>query len=77
MSDNLGYIGKFLIILGIVISLAGIMLLIFRNSGIPFLGKLPGDMVIQKKNFTFYFPVATSIILSIILTLIFYVLGRK
>ena len=77
MFDNLGYIGKFLIILGIVISLVGIMLLIFRNSGIPFLGKLPGDMVIQKKNFTFYFPVATSIILSIILSLLFYVLGRK
>jgi len=77
MSDNLGYIGKFLIILGIVISLVGIMLLIFRNSGIPFLGKLPGNMLKQKKNFTFYSLVATSIILSIILSLLFYVLGRK
>jgi len=55
----------------------GVMLLLFRNSGIPFLGKLPGDIFIQRKNFTFYFPVATSILLSIILTLIFYFLGRK
>ena len=77
MSDNLPYIGKFLIVLGIIISLAGALLLIFRNSSIPFLGKLPGDMVIQKKNFTFYFPVATSILLSIILSLIFYFFGRK
>jgi hypothetical protein len=77
MSDTLGYIGKFLIVTGIIISLVGVLLLFFRNSGIPFPGKLPGDIVIQKKNFTFYLPIATSIILSIILSLIFYFLGRK
>ncbi|MBI5663926.1 MAG: DUF2905 domain-containing protein [Nitrospirae bacterium] len=53
------------------------LLLLFRNSGIPFLGRLPGDIFIQRKNMSFYFPVATSILLSIILTLIFYFLGRK
>jgi hypothetical protein len=69
-------LGKFLLIVGIVIAVTGALLLFFRN-GIPFLGKLPGDIVIQKKNFTFYFPIATSILLSIILSLIFYFFGRK
>ena len=77
MSDSLNYIGKFLIVTGIIISLVGVLLLIFRNSGIPFLGKLPGDIVIQKKNFTVYFPIATSILLSIILSLIIYFFGKK
>ncbi len=70
-------IGKFLVILGVVIAIFGGPLLLFRNSGIPFLGKLPGDIFIQKKNFTFYFPVVTSIILSIILSLIFYFFSKK
>lgn len=69
-------LGKFLVITGIVIAGIGTVLLLFRD-GIPFLGKLPGDIVIEKKNFTFYFPLATSIILSIILSIIFYIFGRK
>ncbi len=77
MSDPIHHIGKFLVILGVVIAIFGGLLLLFRNSGIPFLGKLPGDIFIQKKNFTFYFPVATSIILSIILSLIFYFFSKK
>lgn len=77
MSDPLHNIAKFLIITGIIITVLGVLLLFFKNSGIPFLGRLPGDFVIQRKNFTFYFPVATSILLSIILSLIFYFLGRK
>jgi uncharacterized protein HemY len=77
MTDPLQHIAKLLIVFGIIIAVMGALLLLFRNSGIPFLGKLPGDILIQRKNFTFYFPVATSIILSIILTLIFYFLGRK
>lgn len=70
-------IGKFLIILGIIIIVIGALLLIFRNTGIPFSGKLPGDIVVQKKNFTFYFPLTTSILLSIILSLILYFFGKK
>jgi len=77
MSDPMHHIGKFLVISGILIAVIGGLLLLFRNAGIPFLGKLPGDIVIQKKNFTVYVPIATSIVLSIILTLIFYFLGRK
>jgi len=78
MPDSLQYAGKLLIITGIVIALAGALLLLFRHTGIPLLGKIPGDILIQRKNFTFYFPVATSIILSIILSLILYfIFGRK
>ena len=69
-------LGKFLVITGIVIAGIGTVLLLFKD-GVPFLGKLPGDIVIEKKNFTFYFPLATSILLSIILSVIFYFFGRK
>lgn len=67
-------IGKILIFIGALILLAGIALLFWDR--IPFFGKLPGDVIIKGKNFTFYFPIVTSIILSLILTLILY-LFRK
>ena len=75
MADGIQYIGKFLIVLGMVsIVLGGLLLL---SGKISWLGRLPGDIVIQKKNFTFYFPLATSILLSILLTLIFWLFGKK
>ncbi len=77
MFDSIQHLGKLLIISGIIIAVVGGLLLLFRNSGIPFIGKLTGDIVIQKKNFTFYFPVATSILLSIVLSIIFYFFIRK
>ncbi len=72
---GLGPLGKMLILLGIFIILIGVFLLLGER--IPWLGRLPGDIIIKKKNFTFYFPLATSIIISIILTLIFTFLSRK
>ncbi|MEK6529032.1 MAG: DUF2905 domain-containing protein [Nitrospirota bacterium] len=77
MPDSIGYIGKFLILAGVMVAALGGLLLLFRHSAIPFLGKLPGDIIMQKKNFTFYFPFTTSIILSIILSLILYFIGRR
>ncbi len=56
MSDPLQHIAKLLIVSGIIIAVLGALLLLFRNSGIPFLGKLPGDIIIQKKKFYFLFP---------------------
>jgi uncharacterized protein HemY len=67
--------GKLLIVFGVLLIVIG-GLLVFAGK-IPWLGKLPGDILIQKKNFTFYFPLTTSIILSIILTLLFYFLFRR
>jgi uncharacterized membrane protein YkgB len=66
---GLGPLGKMLILLGVFIILIGILLLIGEK--IPWIGRLPGDIIIRKKNFTFYFPIVTSILISIILTLLF------
>jgi len=66
---GLGALGKMLILLGVVIIVVGLLLLVGEK--IPWIGRLPGDIIIRKKNFTFYFPLATSILISIILTLLF------
>jgi hypothetical protein len=75
MTDGIQYIGKFLIILGIVVIAVGGLLLLAGK--LPWVGRLPGDIIIQKRNVTFYFPLATSILLSLLLTLIFYLLRRR
>jgi hypothetical protein len=64
-----GALGKMLILLGVLIIVIGLLLLVEEK--IPWVGRLPGDIIIRKKNFTFYFPIATSILISIILTLLF------
>jgi hypothetical protein len=68
-------IGKTLIIFGVILIGLGILLAFVHK--IPFLGRLPGDILIQKKNFTFYFPIMTSILISIILSLIFWLWSRR
>jgi hypothetical protein len=68
-------LGKGLIILGVVIAAVGFLLL-FANK-IPFLGRLPGDILIRRENFTLYLPLATSIILSILVSLILYLIKRS
>ena len=67
-------LGKSLILIGIVIALLGVIV-VFAGK-IPWLGRLPGDIYIKRDNFTFYFPLATSILLSIIISLIFWLLKR-
>ena len=66
---GLGSLGKMLILLGVLIIAIGILLLVGEK--IPWIGKLPGDIIIKKEKFTFYFPITTSIIISILLTLFF------
>jgi len=68
-------VAKFLILVGLIIIGLGVLLLLFEK--IPFLGKLPGDIIVRKKNFSFYFPITTSIIISIILSIILNLLSRK
>jgi len=70
-------LGKFFIISGVIFIILGLGLLIFSKTKIPFLGKLPGDIFIQKENFSFYFPLASCLIISIILTLIFFIFSKK
>jgi hypothetical protein len=66
--------GKLLIIIGIVCLLAG--LLITYLPKVPFLGKLPGDISIERENFKFYFPLATSILVSIIISLLLFLYNK-
>ncbi len=75
MSEGVQHIGKALIVLGAVIALIGAVLLVYGR--LPWLGKLPGDIFIERKNFTFYFPLATSILISLLLTLLFWLFGRR
>jgi hypothetical protein len=68
-------IGKFLLFAGVFLSLTGV-LLIFSDK-LPFdFGKLPGDFLYKKENFTFYFPLTSSILISIVLSLLFYLFGK-
>ncbi|MDD5155816.1 MAG: DUF2905 domain-containing protein [Candidatus Omnitrophica bacterium] len=68
-------IGKTLIIFGVI--LIGLGLFLSLVNKVPFLGRLPGDIYVQKKNLTFYFPLATSVLLSIILSAILWLVCRK
>jgi len=65
---NFTSLGKTLILVGVFIVIAGGLIMLF--SKIPFLDRLPGDIKIQKENFTFYFPLTTAIIISVIITVI-------
>jgi hypothetical protein len=67
-------LGKTLIIFGLVMAAIGIFLVIAPK--VPWLGKLPGDIMIKRDSFRFYFPITTCVIVSILLTLLFY-LFRK
>jgi uncharacterized protein HemY len=67
-------VGKILISIGIILILIGIIMIL--GPKIPWIGKLPGDISIQRENFSFYFPLTTCIIISIILTLLFYLFRR-
>jgi hypothetical protein len=69
--------GKLLIAAGAVLMFAG-LLVYFRDSLplIKHLGRLPGDIHVRKENFSFYFPLATCIVLSVLLTIIFRIIGR-
>lgn len=72
---ELSALGKILIFFGIIMIVVGGLLLF--GSKIPFIGRLPGDIAIQRKNFSFYFPITTSIIISIILSFIMWLLSRR
>lgn len=72
--NGLGDIGRFIIVAGLI--LVGIGFLFLFSEKIPYIGRLPGDIIIRKKNFTFYFPLMTGLLLSILLSLILYIVGR-
>jgi len=70
-------IGRFLVVLGIVFLAAGSIFILLSKVNPHLFSRFPGDILIRKKNITFYFPVTTSIILSMILSLIFFFFSKK
>jgi hypothetical protein len=67
--------GRMLVVLGIALVVIGAIIMLLGRTGLP-LGRLPGDILYRGKNTTFYFPLATSIVLSVVLSVIFYLVGR-
>ena len=68
-------LGKSLLVIGLLIALIGVVLLLVGR--VPWLGRLPGDIYIQRGNWSFYFPLVTSIVVSVLLTLLFWLFGRR
>ncbi len=71
----MGETGKLIITIGIILIFIGIVIIVAGK--IPGVGKLPGDIFIKKENFSFYFPLTTCIVISIILSAIMYLFGKK
>ncbi|MEJ7679244.1 MAG: DUF2905 domain-containing protein [Segetibacter sp.] len=67
--------GKYLIFIGILIIVIGIVIYFFHNK-LNWIGRLPGDIRVEKENFKFYFPLTTMILLSLLLTLIMNIIKR-
>ena len=72
-------VGRMLMLLGVVLVVVGVVLWLGGTVGgkVPFLGRLPGDIHVQRGNWSFYFPLTTSILLSIVLTLVLALLSRR
>ena len=68
-------LGRVLIGIGFFVVICGVVLMVLGKTNLP-LGRLPGDILYKGKNTTFYFPLATSIILSIVLSVLLYVIGK-
>ena len=68
-------IGKVLVVFGLIIAAAGLLFMLLGRTNLP-LGRLPGDILYRGKNTTFYFPLATSIVLSVVLSLVLYLISR-
>jgi hypothetical protein len=71
MSD----VGKLMVVAGAVLLVVGLAVMLLGKTGLP-LGRLPGDIVYKGKNTVFYFPLATSIVLSVVLSVVLYVVSR-
>ena len=69
-------LGRLLIILGIIFIVAGVLLHYTQLFSLLHLGRLPGDIRIKRENFSFYFPIATCVVLSLLLTLILYIFRK-
>jgi hypothetical protein len=69
------HLGKLILVFGAILVAVGLLLLLLGRTQLP-IGRLPGDIIYRRRNFTFYFPLTTSILLSLVLSLVFYFLSR-
>ena len=68
-------LGKALVFFGILIAIVGVIVLLASRANLP-IGRLPGDILYRGKSTTFYFPIVTCILLSVVLSLVFWIVGR-
>lgn len=68
-------LGKMLLVMGLVVALVGVVLMLAGR--VPWLGRLPGDIYVERGHWSFYFPLMTSIVVSVLLTLLFWLFGRR
>ena len=68
-------LGRTLVVLGLVIVAVGLVIMLAGR--IPWIGRLPGDINVQRDHWSFYFPITTSIVVSIVLSLLLYLFGRR
>ena len=68
-------LGRTLVVLGLVIVAVGLVIMLAGR--IPWIGRLPGDIHVQRDTWSFYFPITTSIVVSIVLSLLLYLFGRR
>jgi len=73
--DSMAEFGKMLVFFGVLLFVMGALFLLLGRTSLP-MGRLPGDILYRGKNTTFYFPLTTSILLSAVLSLVLYVIGR-
>ncbi|MGA2236446.1 MAG: DUF2905 domain-containing protein [Terriglobales bacterium] len=71
----MGEMGRILVILGVALVVIGGIVMLLGRAGLP-LGRLPGDIVYHGKNMTFYFPLASCILISIVLSIVLFLIGR-
>ena len=71
----MGDLGKLLVLLGGIVVIVGLALILVGRTNLP-IGRLPGDIIYRGKNTTFYFPLATSIVVSVVLSILLYVIAR-
>ncbi len=75
--SGIGSLGRMLLVMGVLLAVVGLGLILAERFPGLRVGRLPGDIRIERDNFRFYFPIATSILVSIVLTLVLWIFGRR
>ncbi len=75
--NGFGSLGRMLVLAGVALAAIGVLLLVVERFPGLRIGRLPGDIRIERGHFSFYFPLATSILVSVLLSLVLWLLGRR